>query len=349
MESELSVLLNGIKKMTGIDIDVYAETKKFFYSTRGLDEEVVPTHIEFDDVFADTITDRTYFKIKFKNTKLIGSIKGATKTEYNYATLIMNLIESETNEEKRLDKGDYLKSLLNGDLNRTQIQKYVGKYGAPDAPCFVVAVNTNKISAESMASFLENYASGTEDLTVVMNHNCIAYIRFVTGTDEYFSSGSFANMLFEAIFEEFGVKVNIGVGGTVKKLTEGTQSFAQSQSAIKMSEIYYKNTGVHEYKDFLFVKVLEEVPKYKISEYLEMLVGESAKTLFADPDMVLTGETFLQNDLNVTETADALYLHRNTLMYRLDKIEKATGLDIRKFSDAVTFHLIVVMLSQIGV
>lgn len=347
MESELNVLLNGIKKKTGIDIDVYAETKKFFYSTRGLDETVVPTHIEFDDVFADTVTDRTYFKLKFRNTRLIGSIKGATKTEYNYATLIMNLIESETDEEKRLDKEDYIKSLLNGDLNRTQIQKYVVRYGVTDLPCFALLVNTDKVSAENVAVFLENYDSGSNDITVIMNSSSVAYVRFVTAGDEYSSSGSFANMLWEALFEEFGVKVDVGVGGTVKKLTEAMQSYAQAQSAVKMSGIYFKGEGVHEYKDFLLVKVLEEVPKYKISEYLDMLVAENARGIFSDSDMVMTAETFLRHDLNVTDTADALYLHRNTLMYRLDKIEKATGLNIRKFSDAVTFHLIVVMLSQI--
>ena len=65
--------------------------------------------------------------------------------------------------------------------------------------------------------------------------------------------------------------------------------------------------------------------------------------IFDDEEMVNTAEEFLENSLNVSETLRKLYLHRNTLTYRLDKIEKATGLDIRKFSDAVTFRLITVL------
>ena len=59
--------------------------------------------------------------------------------------------------------------------------------------------------------------------------------------------------------------------------------------------------------------------------------------------MIATAEEFLEANLNVSETSRKIYLHRNTLMYRLDKIEKATGLNVRKFSDAVTFRLITIL------
>jgi carbohydrate diacid regulator len=65
-------------------------------------------------------------------------------------------------------------------------------------------------------------------------------------------------------------------------------------------------------------------------------------------EMVLTADEFLENNLNVSETARGLFLHRNTLIYRLDKIENATGLDIRKFSDAVTFRLIKILSKQVN-
>ena len=72
----------------------------------------------------------------------------------------------------------------------------------------------------------------------------------------------------------------------------------------------------------------------------EILLDGDAKSIFSDPEMTNTAEEFLENSLNVSETSRKLYLHRNTLMYRLDKIERSTGLNIRRFSDAVTFRLI---------
>ena len=73
--------------------------------------------------------------------------------------------------------------------------------------------------------------------------------------------------------------------------------------------------------------------------YYNVLVDGDAKSIFSDADMLGTAEKFLENNLNVSETARKLYMHRNTLTYRLDKIERATGLDIRNFSDAITFRL----------
>jgi carbohydrate diacid regulator len=89
--------------------------------------------------------------------------------------------------------------------------------------------------------------------------------------------------------------------------------------------------------------MLEDLPKYKLNENLAILLDAGAKEIFTDEEMLNTAEEFLENSLNVSETSRKLYLHRNTLTYRLDKIEKATGLNIRKFSDAVTFRLITIL------
>ena len=81
------------------------------------------------------------------------------------------------------------------------------------------------------------------------------------------------------------------------------------------------------------------MPAISVINYYNVLVDGDAKSIFADPDMLGTAEKFLENNLNVSETARKLYMHRNTLTYRLDKIQRATGLDIRNFSDAITFRL----------
>lgn len=347
MESELNLLLNDIKSSTGIDISVYAETKKFFYSTKGKDAQIIYATKTFDGVYNDKEVDKTYFKIRFKNTNLIGIIDGATKTEYNYATLIMGLIESEANADKKMGKSDYLKALLNGDLNRTQIQKYINKFSMSGEPCFVIGVMVNGGNIESVKTFTENFMD-SNDIVLVMDDSTCACIRFCENTEDYHSANEFALALNECLMEELGVKANVGVGNTVKSLTEATQSYQQAQTVLRMSTLFGDGVGVHTYKEFLLIKMLEEIPKYKLNEYLEMLLDEGAKAVFSDAEMIKTGEEFLKNDLNISETSTALYLHRNTLMYRLDKIEKATGLNIRKFADAVTFYLITILMGVIN-
>ena len=105
---------------------------------------------------------------------------------------------------------------------------------------------------------------------------------------------------------------------------------------------------VHSFKEFSLIRMLEDLPKYKLNEYLTLLMDPKAREIFEDKEMVLTAEEFLENSLNISETSRELYLHRNTLTYRLDKIEKATGLDLRKFSDALTFRIIIILMKLVG-
>ena len=80
-----------------------------------------------------------------------------------------------------------------------------------------------------------------------------------------------------------------------------------------------------------------------MEEYRAELMDASAAEVFEDEEMLNTAEEFLLSSLNVSETSRNLYMHRNTLLYRLDKIEKATGLNIRLFSDAVSFRVLSVL------
>ena len=89
--------------------------------------------------------------------------------------------------------------------------------------------------------------------------------------------------------------------------------------------------------------MLEDIPESKLADYLSVLLDGEAKELLKDEEMVNTAEEFLENSLNVSETSRNLYMHRNTLMYRLDKIERIMGLNLRKFSDAVTFRIITIL------
>ena len=93
----------------------------------------------------------------------------------------------------------------------------------------------------------------------------------------------------------------------------------------------------------MLVKMLEDVPESKLAEYLSELTDEGAEEIFEDEEMVNTAEEFLRNSLNVSETSRNLFMHSNTILYRLYKIQKATGLNIRQFPDAVSFRVLTVL------
>ena len=178
-----------------------------------------------------------------------------------------------------------------------------------------------------------------------MNEGQIVFIKFIEDEmSEYQSSTDYAEFIRQSIYEEMGVSVKIAVGGVVKTIAELSLSYLQAESTFRMCGVLGSKGDIHSFKEFVLIKMLEDLPKYKLSENLQTLMDAGAKEIFSDEEMIATAEEFLENSLNTSETSRKLYLHRNTLIYRLDKIEKATGLNIRKFSDAITFRLITILL-----
>ena len=101
--------------------------------------------------------------------------------------------------------------------------------------------------------------------------------------------------------------------------------------------------GVYSYKEYVMVKMLSDIPKDSLAEYFDALLDKSSISILKDEELMNTADVFMKNSLNISETSRSMYMHRNTLIYRLDKIENATGLNIRHFSDALTFRLITVL------
>lgn len=342
MDSELSLLINSIKEKTGINVSVYSESLKYFITTDGKTEVPLPSKPDFEGIFADEKQGKTYFRLKYRNAKLVGVVDGVNETSKNYAYLLLNLIENSSNKDLQLSQSEYLKNILLGDCNRPQILKYMRKYGVPQLNCFVMVVSGRDNGNSEIINVLSNFSDNAYDVAVSMEEGLCAYVKFIdeSSVSEYQSAADYAGFLLQSVFEETGISVHIAVGGTVESLADANTSFQQAMTTLRMSSAMNSKGEIHTFKEFLLVKMLEDIPKFKLNEYLEILLDKDAKSIFADDDMINTAEEFLENSLNISETSRKLYLHRNTLMYRLDKIERATGLNIRKFSDAVTFRLI---------
>ena len=347
MDSELTIILKMIKQKTGLEIDAFSESKKFTASTREEADLTPPSESRLDDVFSDVIKGKTFFPFRFRNAKLIGSIDGAGETEKNYAYFITSMLEGTSVKEDNASRGEQLKSIISGDYSRQQIQKFMHRYAVPDARCFALVLTNDEGKTEKVMEEVSKFFSNDFDSVILTEDMSCSLIKFITEETEA-DPVAFAHAVLGAIRAESGIEVNIGVSGIVNNLLEINNAYVQAVNALRMSRVLSANAGVHSYKDYMLVKMLEDIPKFKLSEYLDLLISEESRAVFRDGDMLLTAESFLENDLNVSETARHLYMHRNTLIYRIDKIMKETNLDIRRFSDAVTFRLIAIMLKIIG-
>ena len=347
MNGELGTYLKLIKEKTGIDINAFSESMKFFVSTREKDEIVLPPRTDFQDVLCDSSINKTFFKFRFRNANLFGSIEGASEIEKNYAHLILALIENSFHKEIISSKTEYIKNILLGDTTRSQTQKFMRKFLVPDIPCYALSIVTTSGRTNEVFEFMEHFVEHSQDFCVLTEEMGVALVRFETASD--LSPAEYSALIIQSILEETAIEVEVGIGSIVPNLLDVNTSFIQGVAALRMSRIFSSKSSIHSYKEYVLVKMLEEIPKFKLMEYLDILAPKEAKQVFGDEDMLSTAEEFLDSSLNVSETSRKLFMHRNTLMYRLDKIEKLTGLNIKNFPDAVTFRLITILIKLMNI
>lgn len=333
MNAELKYIIKSAAERMGIDITL----------RRASPNEIVLT--ESGKIIADDKSGRTYFRFTYRDGDYIAGIPGRDKISANYAYLLHGLIENSGSADIALGMNDYLKKIVLGDCSKLQVQKFHVKFNVPDIPCYSLVVSAPKGSEDDVMNVLESYSSNSLDTPFATKDGIFVFVKFIDTPveTEYQSSGEFANYLQQSLFEELGISVSVGVGTVVKHLSEINTSYQQAFDALKMSRIFNSKGSVHSYKEYVLIKMLEDIPKARLKDYLAILSSEESKQIFGDEDMLNTAEEFLDNSLNVSETARELFMHRNTLIYRLDKIEKATGLNIKSFSDAVTFRVITIL------
>lgn len=330
--SELKKTAQKISEKLKIEFSFYAEKSH-------------PTDQPFCDKQFEEITDDgeyTFFRFLYKSVGYIGCIRGVGEAEQNYARLLPSYLESFVEKEAELSKTEHLKRILLGECSSMSVYKYTTKFSVKDVKCYAIALRIPRLMQESIA-LLEQYVGNSLDTVVQMSADTCILVRFASEEDGYRSSVDYAEFLAQSLKEELGLDVLVGVGQIVKELKDVAASYAGAENALRYADVFEISGNVHTYREFILIRMLEDVPANKCAEYLSEITDEQFKEVFEDEEMLSTAEAFLQSSLNVSETSRNLYMHRNTLLYRLDKIEKATGLNVRLFSDAVSFRVLTIL------
>ncbi len=347
MERELYGILTTIKDKTGIEIAVLSEDgikdASTFSTYFPLDYTFTKTWN--NDFFVDEEKDKTYFKFTFNGIKYIGGINGSSKNESNYALFIINYIESNQIKSTHLSFEELFTSIILGDTTKSRILHFMNKYSISKNICYCMLFKCDMGKNKEVCDFLRDYTVGGSDNAVIIDESTCAFVKFVDPNveTEYRSPSEYAEFIVRSLFEELGIEVSVYVGGKVNNFADIATSYKQAVATETMSSSFGIQSGVKSYKDYILVKIMEDISPNKIEEFISVLLDRNTRKVLKDKELMITGEEYLNNDLNVSETARVLYIHRNTLLYRLNKLEKTTGLDLRKFNDAMEFRLISVL------
>lgn len=140
--------------------------------------------------------------------------------------------------------------------------------------------------------------------------------------------------------------VHLSYSSVIETLADLPESFRETSLALKVGKLFYSEQTIFPYNELGIGRLIYQLPVTLCESFLKELFGEDIPESF-DEDTTVTINRFFQNSLNIAETSRQLHMHRNTLIYRLEQIQKRTGLDLRLFEDAMTFKIATMVINYL--
>ena len=140
------------------------------------------------------------------------------------------------------------------------------------------------------------------------------------------------------------LNVRVSFGSVVQELKDVSKSYKEAKLALDVGKIFYAERNVVAYSTLGIGRLIYQLPINLCRIFIEEIFGDNLP-IDLDEETLTTINKFFENNLNVSETSRQLFVHRNTLVYRIEKIQKSTGLDLRNFDDALTFKIALMVVS----
>ena len=261
------------------------------------------------------------------------------------AILASELVSSITHIElPNADREQTFRSVLRDEIDGPEMETMALEHEIPleENRCVLMLHLQNIDTSTAMNILSTVVGEGSEDMPIEMDRHTVVLIKKLDEPDDYDEIDQLGLAIANTFISETNHPVYIGIGEPKSTLNQLSESMREARRAIDVGRVYRKEEFVFLYRKMLLERFLADVPRETSLRYNSLLFNRKTARLFND-EMIHTIEKFFENSLNLSETARQLYIHRNTLIYRLDKIQRIIGLDLRAFDDAVTFKMMMLL------
>ena len=242
--------------------------------------------------------------------------------------------------KERFDKDNFIKNLLLDNLLLVDIYSRAKKLYIPvDAQRVVLII---ECSAGREDNILEQmrpvFGNNNRDFITAVDENNVIIVKALTENDEMKEIEHYTANLIEWLETEGYSESRISYGTIVQEIKEVSRSYKEAKMAMDVGKIFFDERRVIAYSELGIGRLIYQLPIPLCKMFIREIFGGKSPDDF-DEETLTTISKFFENSLNVSETSRQLFIHRNTLVYRLDKLQKSTGLDLRVFEDAITFKI----------
>ena len=281
------------------------------------------------------------YKITEKNEQLLLIVWGTGDSVSTIGELAVCQIESilESHAEKN-DKNVFMQKLLLGNYTDVEAFNCARKlHISSSARRAVFLVETRQSRDEHALATIKNiFSARTHDFITSIDDRGIIVVRELTSTETYEDLEDVAYMLVDMLGTEAMTQAWVAYSNTAEDLKDLSNAYKEARTALEIGKIFYAERNVFGYRTLGIGRLIYQLPVSICEMFIQEIFGDESLDSI-DGETLAIIRTFFENNLNLSETSRQLYVHRNTLVYRFEKIQKRFGLDLRTFEDAMTFKI----------
>ena len=242
--------------------------------------------------------------------------------------------------EEKHDRGTFIKNIIMDNILPSDIYVRAKELRfAADAPRAVFLIRQLGHGDVSTVDVLSGmFPNKQQDFVLSINESDIAVVKQLSGEVPASALEKMARSMEDTLKNELFIKTVIGIGTIATHLRELADAYKEAQTAIEVGKVFDTEKSISSYESLGIGRLIYQLPTTLCDIFLtEVFKKNSLESL--DQETLFTINKFFENNLNVSETSRKLFVHRNTLVYRLEKIKKLTGLDLRQFDHAIVFKV----------
>lgn len=345
--------IDGVKGITKVELSVVdtegnilAETAMESTNYRSLVRDFVDSPAD-----SQVLQGYQFFKVYDESQlEYVVVAKGDAEDVYMIGKIVVFQIQNLLIAYKeRYDKDNFIKNLLLDNLLLVDIFNRAKKLHIEmNVRRVVYIIETSKEKDNGALETVRGlFAGGNKDFITAVDEKNIILVKELGEKEVYDDLEKTAQVIVDMLNTEAMARVRVAYGTIIKDIKEVSRSYKEAKMALDVGKIFYSDKKVMAYSNLGIGRLIYQLPLPLCKMFIKEIFEENTPDKF-DEETLTTINKFFENNLNVSETSRQLYIHRNTLVYRLDKLQKSTGLDLRIFEDAITFRIALMVVKYMN-
>ncbi len=273
--------------------------------------------------------------------------RGSSEDTYIIGKIAVSQIEQlMVAYKERFDRNNFFQNLILDNLLLVDIYNRAKKLHIEEkVPRVVLIIETDKEKDNTAGELLKGlFSPQSGDFITAVDETNVILIKSLSLDEGYEAVEQIANTIVDMMNTEAMMNVRVAYGTIIDELKDVSKSYKEALMALDVGKIFYVEKRVNAYGSLGIGRLIYQLPVNLCKIFIDEIFGENDPADF-DEETLTTVNKFFENNLNVSETSRQLFVHRNTLVYRIEKLEKSTGLDVRTFDDALTFKIAMMVVN----